>query len=168
MKVSGVGDTFLNFRLTHAFFFLIMLVCVLSLVVMTNYANAKSRPIPAITIKKVVTNARHVSDTNASKWNTVEMRVTAYCPCPKCCGEYSDGITACGHKIGHKDTFVAADRQFPFGTEMVIPGYNNGKPVKVLDRGGAIYANRIDVFFQSHQQALNWGVRYLDVKIGLK
>ena len=168
MKVNGVGDTFLNSRSSLAAFFLIMLVCVLSLIATTNYANAKDRPIAPIAKKKVVTNALHSSDTNASKWDTVRMRVTAYCPCPKCCGEYSDGITACGHKIEHFDTFVAADRQFSFGTEMVIPGYNNGKTVKVLDRGGAIYGNRIDVFFHSHQQALNWGVRYLDVKIVLK
>ncbi|MHC4720522.1 MAG: 3D domain-containing protein, partial [Planctomycetota bacterium] len=41
----------------------------------------------------------------------------------------------------------------------------NARPVKVLDRGGAIKGNRLDVFFHSHQQALNWGVRYIDVKV---
>lgn len=96
---------------------------------------------------------------------TVPMRVTAYCPCPKCCGRFSDGITACAHKIKPGDTFVAADRMYPFGTEMIIPGYNNARPVKVLDRGDAISGNRLDVFFPSHQQALNWGVRYIDVKV---
>jgi hypothetical protein len=35
----------------------------------------------------------------AEEWESIEMRVTAYCPCPRCCGEYSDGITACGHEI---------------------------------------------------------------------
>jgi 3D (Asp-Asp-Asp) domain-containing protein len=54
---------------------------------------------------------------------------------------------------------------YPFGTEMIVPGYNNAEPVKVLDRGGAISGNRLDVFFPSHQQALNWGVRYIDVKV---
>lgn len=93
------------------------------------------------------------------------MRVTGYCPCPKCCGEYSDGITANGHKIQPGDTFVAADKRFAFGTEMVIPGYNNGEPVKVLDRGGAIRGNKLDAFFSTHQQALEWGVQYLDVQV---
>ena len=101
----------------------------------------------------------------SDEWQTVRMRVTAYCPCPKCCGEYSDGQTACLHKIRPGDSFVAADRKYGFGTEMLIPGYNNGEPVKVLDRGGAISGDRLDVFFSSHEEALEWGVQYLDVKV---
>ena len=105
---------------------------------------------------------------NSAEWQTVRMRVTAYCPCAKCCGEYSDGITACGHKIQAGDTFAAADKRYPFGTEMIIAGYNNGEPIKVLDRGGAIRGNRLDVFFHTHKEALQWGVRHLDVKVRLK
>ncbi len=101
-------------------------------------------------------------------WQTVAMRVTAYCPCPKCCGEYSDGITANGHRIRPGDTFVAADRRYSFGTEILIPGYNNSVPVKVLDRGGAIKGNRLDVFFATHEEALQWGVKYLDVEVRRK
>jgi len=104
----------------------------------------------------------------SGKWQTVQMRVTAYCPCPKCCGEYSDGKTACGHKIRPGDAFAAADRKYPFGTEMVIAGYQNAQPVKVLDRGGAIRGNRLDVFFHSHEDALEWGVKHLDVKVRRK
>ncbi|UCC22663.1 MAG: 3D domain-containing protein [Planctomycetota bacterium] len=101
------------------------------------------------------------------EWQTVQMRVTAYCPCEQCCGEYSDGQTASGHNIQPGDAFVAADTQYPFGTEMVIEGYDNDQPVKVLDRGGAIKGNRLDVFFHTHQEALNWGVKYIDVKVQL-
>jgi 3D (Asp-Asp-Asp) domain-containing protein len=98
-------------------------------------------------------------------WRIVRMRVTGYCPCSKCCGEYSDGITASGHEIQPGDTFVAADKRYSFGTEMVIEGYNNGQIVKVLDRGGAIQGNKLDAFFHTHQQALEWGVRNIDVKV---
>ena len=101
-------------------------------------------------------------------WRTVRMRVTAYCPCRKCCGRYSNGETACGHKISPGAVFVAADKEHPFGTEMSVPGYNRAEPVKVLDRGAAIRGNRLDVFFHSHQQALKWGVKYLDVKVRCK
>ena len=101
----------------------------------------------------------------SGQWQTVRMRVTAYCPCEKCCGEYSNGQTACGHKIRPGDVFVAADKKYSFGTEMLVAGYNNAEPVKVLDRGGAIRGNRLDVFFTSHEEALKWGVKYLDVKV---
>jgi 3D (Asp-Asp-Asp) domain-containing protein len=102
------------------------------------------------------------------EWQSIQMRITAYCPCPKCCGQYSDGVTACGYKIQPGDTFVAADIRYPFGTEMLIPGYSNSQPVQVLDRGGAIKGNRLDVFFATHQEALEWGVKYLEVKVNHK
>jgi 3D (Asp-Asp-Asp) domain-containing protein len=94
-----------------------------------------------------------------------EMKVTAYCPCRRCCGRNADGVTASGHKIRGADAFVAADRRFAFGTEMIVPGYNNSRPVKVLDRGGAIEGNRLDVFFNSHREAVEWGVKYLTVRV---
>ena len=104
----------------------------------------------------------------------VRMRVTAYCPCEKCCGKWSDGITASGHEIKLYDRFVAADKKYQFNTLMYIPGYTYTNIYKfsclvsftpVLDRGGAIKGNRIDVYFDTHQKALNWGVQYLDVTV---
>jgi 3D (Asp-Asp-Asp) domain-containing protein len=130
----------------------------------------KAEPKPS---KPVTTTDKPAEISNSDteqpeEWQEVRMRVTAYCPCPICCGEYSDGITACGHKIQPGDTFVAADGRYSFGTEMLIPGYNNSQPVKVLDRGGAIKGNKLDVFFATHQEALEWGVKHLDVKVCYK
>lgn len=90
------------------------------------------------------------------------MRVTAYCPGACCCGKYADGVTASGHKIKPGDKFVAADKRFAFGTIVTIPGYGR---VPVLDRGGAIKGNRLDVFFPTHKEALRWGVKTLTVTI---
>jgi len=101
----------------------------------------------------------------SDKWQTVPMRVTAYCPCSQCCDRYADGVTASGHKIQPGETFVAADKRYAFGTEMIVPGYAKSLPVKVLDRGGAVKGDRLDVFFHSHQQALDWGVKFLYVKV---
>jgi len=108
------------------------------------------------------------SPSRSDEWQTVRMRVTAYCPCQKCCGEYSDGVTACGHRIRPGDVFAASDRQYPFGTEMIVTGYNNDQPIKVLDRGGAIRGDRLDLFFHTHEEALQWGVKYVDVKVHCK
>jgi 3D (Asp-Asp-Asp) domain-containing protein len=137
------------------------IVCVIICIIGTVYAKAGARTAVAITEFDSSKPAPEQSD----EWQTVRMRVTAYCPCPKCCGKYSDGQTACLHKIHSGDAFVAADKKYGFGTEMLIPGYNNGEPVKVLDRGGAIYGDRLDVFFNSHEEALEWGVKYIDVKV---
>jgi len=94
--------------------------------------------------------------------------VTAYCACKSCCGKWSDGVTANGHVIQPGDKFVAAPSIYPFGTQMIIPGYNNNEPVLVKDRGGAIKGNKLDVFMgdddEAHQRALNWGV-HKNVKV---
>lgn len=84
------------------------------------------------------------------------MEVTAYCGCEKCCGEYADGITASGYRIRPGDKLVAAPATFPFGTRMCIPGYGIST---VKDRGGAITDNRLDVYFSTHEEALQWGRR---------
>ena len=102
---------------------------------------------------------------STAEWKTVRMKVTAYCPCRKCCGRHSDGYTASMHKIHRGDRFVASDKKFGFGTEMIIPGYNNSNPVKIEDRGRLIKGNKLDVFFNSHRQAKKWGVKYIDVKV---
>lgn len=86
-------------------------------------------------------------------------KVTAYCACAQCCGK-TNGITASGTHATANRT-VAAPSTFAFGTELVI----GGKTYVVEDRGGAIQGNRIDIYMDSHQEALNWGVRYLDVEV---
>ncbi len=95
------------------------------------------------------------------------MIVTAYCPCRRCCGRFSDGKTASGHAVtANGGRFAAADTLLlPFGTRVAIPGYNGGSAVPVLDRGGRIKGNRLDVFFRSHRQAKRWGTRRLTVTV---
>lgn len=100
---------------------------------------------------------------------TIGMLVTAYCPCRKCCGKFSDGMTASGKDIyTNRSMFVAADtRLLKFGTMVSIPGYCGGRAVPVLDRGSKIRGRRLDVFFRSHSRARKWGKQYLDVKVRL-
>lgn len=97
----------------------------------------------------------------------IEMEVTGYCACSKCCGPAAKGITASGKTIRHNDgKFVAADtRVLPFGTKLVIPGYAGGKPVEVIDRGGAIKGNKLDLHFATHSDALKWGRQKVAVTI---
>jgi 3D (Asp-Asp-Asp) domain-containing protein len=106
------------------------------------------------------------TDSVAHRIRVIRMEVTAYCPCPKCCGENAQGITASGHDVSYNNShFVAADTDLlPFGTKLIIPGYSGGT-VEVIDRGGAIKGNRLDVFFPTHEEALQWGRQIVDVQV---
>ncbi|GMW03266.1 MAG: hypothetical protein AMXMBFR84_44000 [Candidatus Hydrogenedentota bacterium] len=106
------------------------------------------------------------------------MNVTGYCPCKQCCSWkrtwYGKPVYASGSlqgerkKIGQtasgvkaKPGTVAADKRYPFGTIMDIPGYGRGI---VQDRGGAIQGDHIDVFFKNHGDALRWGKQTIRVR----
>ena len=112
--------------------------------------------------KKVATTSRSVSlprTTSASTSGATTYKITAYCPCSKCCGK-STGRTASGTKATPGRT-VAASSKFAFGTKLNIGGH----VYTVEDRGGAVNGNKIDIFVSSHSEALAWGVRYLPVSV---
>lgn len=83
---------------------------------------------------------------------------TGYCSCAKCCGK-TNGVTASGAVARANHTIAADTGVLPFGSQIVI----NGQVYTVEDRGGAIRGQRIDIYFASHQEALNYGKRYVDV-----
>lgn len=87
--------------------------------------------------------------------------VTAYCPCPICCGEYSNMVnptTASGAPAVEGVT-CAAPSNFAFGTELIVDGHT----YTVQDRGGAINGNHLDIYFSNHQAALNFATGYYEV-----
>lgn len=108
------------------------------------------------------------------------LEVTGYCACGSCCGwkrtwygrpvvaygpqrgqPKAVGITASGSRA-RPGTIAADTTLFPFGTVMDIPGYGRGV---VEDRGSAIQGRHIDLYFRSHQDALEWGRRRLRVTV---
>jgi len=111
------------------------------------------------------------------------MLTTGYCPCRLCCGwrrnwlgrpvyvsgplagQHKDvGMTASGTKA-QKGTIAADTTRYPFGTILYIPGYGCGR---VEDRGADIKGDHIDLFFETHREAMAWGRRYLPVRIWLR
>jgi len=113
-----------------------------------------------VTTSRSGANSRTTPSTTVSS-NAVGQiyKITAYCPCAKCCGKTS-GRTAMGTQATAGRT-VAASSKFAFGTKLNI----NGHTYTVEDRGGAIKGNKIDIFVNSHAEALAWGVRYLPVSV---
>ena len=98
------------------------------------------------------------TSTSSTSGGTV-YKITAYCPCAKCCGK-TNGRTASGTTATAGRT-VAASSKFAFGTKLNIGGH----VYTVEDRGGAINGNKIDIFVNTHAEALQWGVRYLNVSV---
>jgi 3D (Asp-Asp-Asp) domain-containing protein len=65
--------------------------------------------------------------------------------------------------LPHDGTIAADTRYYPFGTRMYVPGYGWGT---VEDRGSAIKGpNRLDLYFNSYDDAMHWGRRRVRVLI---
>lgn len=115
-------------------------------------------------------------DENGNPINYVrymDYTATAYCLCQKCTGKTPNspgyGRTASGYVItpGIGEKIAAVDRsKISLGTHLYVKGLN-GAPnygyTLAADTGGAIKGNRIDLYFDSHQQALQWGRRSVRV-----
>ena len=85
---------------------------------------------------------------------TLEVEVTHYCACAKCCGSNAQGLTASGKQAAVG--MVAMSSHYPFGTQIMI----NGTMYTVEDRGGSGIENnihRVDIYVPDHQQALRMG-----------
>ena len=87
-----------------------------------------------------------------------EFVITHYCACEKCTID-GDGITATGTKATEGRTIAADPDVLPMGTIVIIEGHT----YTVEDVGGAIKGRRIDIFMDSHEEALKAGVRTAEV-----
>lgn len=88
--------------------------------------------------------------TLAGEW--VQVRLTHYCPCRKCCGPEAAGITASGQRF--RPGALAADPSVPFGSRVFVAGEWR----VVLDRGKDIRGARLDLAVSSHRVAKRMGV----------
>jgi len=117
--------------------------------------------------------ASRSEETNSSNNKTEDgdavvkkMNVSAYCSCSSCCGK-TNGITASGSKATSWYT-IAAGKGYPIGTRIYIPYFKdkpNGGWFVVQDRGGAISNSKIDIYMDSHSQALQFGRKNLECYI---
>jgi len=92
---------------------------------------------------------------------------TAYCGCYDCNGKWTGYPAADGSPLRAYHT-IAADESIPFGTKVYIPyfeSYHNDGIFEVEDRGSAIVGNRIDIYFDSHSEALAFGMREMTIYI---
>lgn len=126
-------------------------------------------------VKTVANNPPAVNDSNViqtsggaiSYLKEVQVVATAYCPCSICCAPYSGKSTADGSVPQALHT-LATSPDYSFGTNIYIPyfdGASNHGIFEVEDRGGAIQGNKIDIFFNTHQEALQFGKKIITIYI---
>ena len=125
-----------------------------------------------VTEEKIVieTKKEDIDIPEIKKESLGEFKLTAYCSCEKCCGKWAlnrpkdengkDIVYGSTGTILVAGTSIAVDPSvIPYGSQVEI----NGHTYTAHDTGGAIKGNRIDVYFDSHQDALNFGVQYAEV-----
>lgn len=99
-----------------------------------------------------------------------EFKLTAYCSCAKCCGKWAECrptdeqgnaivYTASGTVAKAGRTIAVDPSVIPYGTAVDIGGHT----YIAEDCGGAIKGNRIDIYFDNHADALEWGVQTIEV-----
>lgn len=121
----------------------------------------------------VVTTETKTVEVLVSDRTYVDAVVTAYCACERCCEADADGRTAWWRGVSKgyasQPGCAVAPDAIPYGTWLHIPGAGWRQ---ADDRGGAMVQawkrNRtyhVDLRFNTHREALAWGVQHLRVEV---
>ena len=117
------------------------------------------QPVPGT--KKIGERVLVMSRSGYRGKRVLDMEATAYDSGFSSTGHAFDNVTATGAKAEYG--IVAVDpRVIPLGTKLFIEGY--GYAV-AKDVGGAIKGLRIDLFFESHKEAIQFGRRHVKVYV---
>lgn len=97
-------------------------------------------------------------------------KLTAYCSCEICCNNWALNrpIDENGNDIVYGAIGEELKEGYSIAVDPSVIAYNskviiNNKVYVAQDCGGAIKGNRIDLYFSSHEDALNHGVKYAEV-----
>jgi len=128
-----------------------------------------------ITVEEPGNDEKNTLNPPTEYLKTIDVKATAYCLCKKCCGKSpsspSYGVTASGLKIvpGNNMKVIAIDpKLIPLGSEVYVEGLygaNDYGYAIAADTGSAIKNLKIDLYMDTHQMALNWGVKTVRVYI---
>ena len=94
------------------------------------------------------------------KANTISIgtyKLTAYCSCEKCCGKWSKYNKTASGTTPEQGRTVACN-SLTFGTRLLIDGEEY-----IVEDTGNMNDNIIDIYFYSHEEALQFGVQSAEV-----
>lgn len=111
--------------------------------------------IKAIEVKIPDKNIENINNTEVSRGtNSRIFRSTAYC--------YTGNKTSTGTWPKAGRTIAADPKVLPYGTKLIINGVSG---YVVEDCGGAIKGNKIDIYMNTYQECIKWGVRDIEVVV---
>lgn len=126
------------------------------------------KPLPEV-VEEVMPTPTPTPEPN---YTILHVRATAYCPCPKCCGDYAyiRPIDEHGNVIVYTATGAVAQEGRTISVDPSVIPYGslveiNGITYVAEDCGAAIKGNSVDIYFRSHEAAEQFGVQYLDIKV---
>lgn len=134
--------------------------------ILIGKATSKDEPVETVKVQEVepiTTKPEEIEPIYLGNY-----RITAYCACKKCCGVWAEnrpnGIVKGAMGVELTPGYSVAS-PLAFGTKLYIEGYGD---VVVQDRTASWVVEEyngeiIDIYFDSHEEALNFGVRYADV-----
>ena len=93
--------------------------------------------------------------------NMGRFTLTAFCPCYECSEGFGRKCAMKGHYATSDHTVAVDEYLINLGDKLLI----NGKEYVAEDTGGAVNGEKIDIFFDTHEEVEEFGVRYGDVKI---
>ncbi|MBI5366431.1 MAG: 3D domain-containing protein [Planctomycetes bacterium] len=102
-------------------------------------------------------------------WRTVTAKVTAYDPSYRCCGDSADGRTSIMDDAWIMDGVAVDPRAIPYRTLLLVPGVgfreadDTGSAMRQSWERESVY--HIDVRMPYFEQAREWGVKYLQIKL---
>jgi len=104
------------------------------------------------------------AQTNAKHKKVIEMgefKVTAYCPCYECSLNF-------GRRCAKKNTYARSNHTIAVDPNIIDLGSKvkvGNKYYVAEDTGGRVKGDIIDVFFDTHEEVEEFGVKYKNVKV---
>jgi len=91
-----------------------------------------------------------------------EVTATGYCKCIVCCEKISENAVTYSGQIARSSRTIAANLSFyPIGTRLYIKDLG----IRVVeDTGGALHNKDIDIYFNTHNEALQFGRQTILIK----
>ncbi|MFA7662951.1 MAG: hypothetical protein WCX88_03475 [Patescibacteria group bacterium] len=137
------------------YLYLLAVVSLVSQLIFPQYSIAKT-----IEAKNIEAEVENIT-VKVEPTQVLTVHITAYSSTVDQC-DSTPFITASGTRV-HDGTIAA--NFLPIGTKVKIPSVFGDKIFTVEDRMNARYYKRIDIWFATRQEALNFGLKNLEVEV---